>query len=416
MKSSTILTLWTAAVLLTGPRIPAWGQVSPGRTAGSQTMSAGTAARMLGRIGRSGLRRFLESATMHGELQGRAASYRSVKQVEDARVAGLNGLISALDGALSNPALPLAERARLSARRSAAMAERDAAPEYETSIGAFTGNVGLLTHVASFSSRPVYLIGRGSTHHRGDREHRLSVVAPGGELGLLYAPTDNWVIGLGATLGGYDASVHSFDGTASGFGAGPRIDIGFIISPNWALGLRAQHRWSTGKVEIVRASQDGPIQVRSEQAQRLSYAQAELMGRVGAEELAWLPASLVLQPVVGVYHLTSRYDESTDSLGNVTTGTFGPRERLAVARASLSGTTTLGSGGGWALSAKLAYDYELTNDMDTILTEPHTLSVSAGLTRALGRSRRVSLSYTRYEGQTHRRTANDLTLAATLDF
>jgi hypothetical protein len=166
----------------------------------------------------------------------------------------------------------------------------------------------------------------------------------------------------------------------------------------------------------MRGSPSGPIQVTYDQGQRRTYIQAELMGRIGSEEWGWLPASTSLQPVVGVYYLTSRYDEATDNLGSAVNGTFGPSEVLGLVRAGLSGSTVLGSGGKWVPFLQVAYDYEFVNDMDAVLTEPHTLSASVGLTWVLGRTQRLSVSYTRWEGLTHDRTTNDLSLVATLDF
>jgi hypothetical protein len=416
MDKRISLVVLMASTLSLGSSVPACGQATEDQAARTQMINAGIAARIVGRIGRSGLRRFLASNTMLGELLDRASSYRSVKQVEDARVAALNGLISALDAMLSEPTLPPAERAALEAQRSEAMAERDAVPEYRTNHNTLSGDVGSLIHVASFGSRPLYFHGKASTHRRVDREDRLGVLSLGGAMGVLYAPTDDWVVGLAATLSGHDADVHTFDGTSDGLGVGLRVDVGYIIHPSWALGLRADHTWSDGRTDIMRGSPSGPIQVTYDQGQRHTYIQAELMGRIGSEEWGWLPASTSLQPVVGVYYLTSRYDEATDNLGSAVNGTFGPSEVLGLVRAGLSGSTVLGSGGKWVPFLQVAYDYEFVNDMDAVLTEPHTLSASVGLTWVLGRTQRLSVSYTRWEGLTHDRTTNDLSLVATLDF
>jgi hypothetical protein len=353
---------------------------------------------------------------MLGEMMDRGASYRAVQQVEDARVAGLTGRISALDGMLADPTLPPAQRAALEAQRDAAAAERAEVPEYRVTQTTLTGDAGSLVRLTSLGSRPLYLRAKGRAHRRSDGEERLSVLSLGGEVGALFAPTDAWVIGLATTVGGYDASVRSFDGTADRLGAGIRLDMGYILHSGWALGVRAEHGWSGGTTEVVRGGPSGPQQVRYDQGQRRAYVQAELMGSAGSEEWGWLPASLALRSIVGVYYLSQHYATTTDNLGNTVVGTFGPSDALGVVRASLAGSLALGAAARWQPSLEVAYDYEFANDMDAVLREPHTLSGSVGLTWVMGRTQRLSAVYTRFQGLTNLRVTNDLSLIATIDF
>jgi hypothetical protein len=416
MVRTTVPAVLVALAIALGSIDLACGQTAEAQTARAAGINARIAARVFGRVGRSGLRRFLASSTMLGEMQNRAASYRSVKQVEDARVAGLNGLITLLDAVLSDPTLPELERATLAARQTEALAVRDAMPEYTVNYSTLTGDVGSLIHMASFGNRPVYFHGGVGTHRRVEREDRLGVHAPGGGVGVLYAPTDDWAIGLSAIVSGYDADVRSFDGSADGLGAGVRLDVGYIAHTSWALGLRTEFLRSKGNVEMTRDSPSGPLRLTRDQSQLRTYVQGELMGRVSAEEWSWLPKLTVLQPVLGVYYLRTHYDETVDNLGEVSSGTFGPTESLGVVRLALSGSNALGSAGRWVPYAQVGYDYEFVTDMDTILREPHTVSASVGLTWVLGRSQRISLSYARYQGFENLRSANAVSLVATLDF
>ncbi len=416
MTRRTVLAVSAAFSISLWPTGSVWGQATEAQAARTAAIRAGIAAQMSGRIGRSGLRHFLASSTMLGEMRNRAASYRSVQQVEDARLAALDGLIAGLDAALQDPSLPEPERAALEAQRAEARSEREATPEYAVNYNTLTGDLGSLIYVTSFGNRPVHFHGRLGAHRRGEREDRLGVRAPGGSVGALYAPTDDWAVGLSAIVSGYDADVRSFDGSAEGLGAGARLEIGYIVHANWALGLRTEFLRSKGNVEITRDSRSGPVRVTRDQTQLRTYVQGEFMGRVSAREWNWLPQSIVLQPLLGVYYLRTRYDETVDNLGEVSTGTFGPIEELGVVRLSLTGSAALGSNGMCVPHVQVGYDYELVTNMATLLKEPHTISAAAGLTWVLGRSQRISLSYTRYQGLENLRTANDVSLVATLDF
>jgi hypothetical protein len=416
MRRRTLLTFVLISTLsLVLPR-SAWSQMSAVEVGAIREMRAGIAARMVGRLGQSGLRRFLASSTMLGEMLDRASSYRSVSQVEGARIAALDGLISGLSAALADPTLPPSEREAIELRRSQATDEREDAPEYRVSHGTGTADIGSLVYISSIGNRPFYIHGQASLHHREDREDRLTVNAPGGAFGVLFAPSDDWVLGIGASLSGHNAEVHTLEGTASGFGAGPRFDFGYIFHTNWALGLRGEYRWSDADVDILRGSPTGPVQVKYAQPERRTFLQAELTGTVSADDWGLLPPSVVLQPVLGLYHLTRHTDEVRDNLGNEVQGTAGSPEVVGLVRAVLSGSIALGSEGRWVPFAQAGYDYEFANNLDELLVEPHTVSASAGLTWIIQRTRRVSVSYTRHQGFTGVRTGTALTLVATLDY
>lgn len=366
--------------------------------------------RALREIGRSGLRGLLSVTGNLGDLQNRAGSYRMAAQLEHARTAALEGRISALDDALSDPTLPPEERQAILDLRDAARDELSAVPRYEAAYRTATTQVEALKPLCFLGDRPVFLLVRARGHVRWGGDDGLTVVSEAVSVGPVVVGSNRWIVSPGLSLGRTDVEIGAFDGSSGTTSLGPRLDVGRILGDRWSFAVHLSHVWVHGASTIVRPGPEEGTEVRTEGWSRSTAAKVELTGRLPIEGPSDLAMSI--RPLVGAFMISTSSPATTNSLGETGTGPFGSTERIAALRAGATFEATLGA---WSPALFAGWERELTDQMSALVDDPGAFIGSVGLTRSWGRGRRVAIEYTLLRGLRSLRRVSDLTLVLILD-
>jgi len=391
----------TAAAQSSGPPSPE--QIARMRMVGSIRAS----------IGNSGLRRFLSESASLGELQNRAASYRMIEQVERARVAGLEGRITAIETALQDPTLPDAERAQLEAVLDETRATLAAVPPYSVEYHSYTGQAGSLTELGFLGGRPVFLYTKGRFFRRTDPDEFLRVSAERMDLAPAIFLSNALFVMPGLTASRTDADVLPFDGTSGATSFGLRFDVGAVFGDHWAGGLHAAHSWDRGSVRVIRPGPE-PIPIGSEPQTETTAAKFELLGHYDGSNLAVLPRALTLAPRLGAYVLHTTYDSVTNNLGETGTGLFGDSDVLAILAAGVA--VAFDAGNKLVPDVYLGIDRELPSAMSDVIADRTGFVMVGGLTYVIARTSRAGVTYTYARSTGGRRRSGEIDLVLVLDF
>lgn len=368
-------------------------------------------AMALGRIGGSGLRSLLSASGSLGDLANRAGSYRLAAHLERARAAALQGRITALEGALADPALPAPERQRLSTELESASEELRAVPRYEAAYRAATAQAEALSPAGLVGGRPLFLLLRGRAHARRDHEEgRLTVFSEAATFGAVWLPSDRLLVGASLGAGRTDVDIAPFDGQGGSWSIGPRLNFGGILRDGWGASLELGHSWSHGASTVVRPGPDQPIKVRSSGWSEVTSMKTEIVGRLVIAARETLP--ITIRPRAGVFLTTTHSRPTTNSLGETSTGPFGARETLAALRAGASLATRLGA---WSPRLYLGWELELTDEISRLIPDGEGLLAVVGMSRLLGQGRRLVLDYALIRGQKGLRRVSELTAVLILD-
>ncbi len=373
--------------------------------------------RMIGtiraQIGNSGLRRFLSESASLGEVRNRAASYRIIEQVEGARVAAIEGRISALEGLMRDPTLPVAEQSRLQALVDESQAELAAVPAYRARYHTSTVQAGALAELGFLGKRPAFAFIKGRLVRRTDPDDYLRVSSARVDLAPVIFPSTDWFLSAGFTARRTEVDVLSFDGTSGTTSVGMRLDVGAVFGDHWALGAHATQLWTDGTTNVTRPGPE-PIPIESNPSTRSVSAKIELMGRFGGEDIRWLPDFLEIAPRAGAYVMRTAYDLVTNSLGQADTGVFGSSDALALLAAGLA--FEFDTGIGLAPNFYLGMDRELPSDMTDVLADRTGFVMAGALTYVIGRSQRMGVTYTFARSTGGRRESGELDFVGVIDF
>lgn len=380
-----------------------------GDKAQSPAVRAAAHGRALARMGRSGLRGLLSASGSLGDLQNRAGSYRMAANLERARTAALEGRLRGLEAALQEPDLPAVERERLRDLRAAARAELATVPVYEADYRTVTAQAEGLLPFGFLEDRPLFLRVRGRGHRRGGGSDGLTVLSGAVSAGPVLA-LDRWIFSPGLVVGRTEVDIVPFEGESETTSVGPTLNVGHVPGDRLSVALELGHVWSRGGSTIVRPDRPGGTTVRTEASSRTTSAKVEVLGRVplgGPDE-----NPVVLRPRAGVFARSTYSSTTTNSLGEPTTGRFGPRETLAALRVGAVIGTRLG---GWRPSLYLGWEHELTDEMNVLVRDPDAILGSAGLAWSWARGRRLSVEYGLLRGTGGLRRVSELTVVAILD-
>jgi hypothetical protein len=364
-------------------------------------------------IGNSGLRRFLSESASLGELQNRAASYRMIEQVERARVAGLEGRITAIEATLQDATLPDAQRARLESVVGDTRAELAAVPEYRVQFHSSTAQGGSLTELGFLAQRPVFLYAKGRLVRRTEPDEFLRVWAERMDLAAAMFLSNTLFVMPGFTASRTDVDVLPFDGTSGTTSLGLRFDVGAVFGYHWAAGLHAAHSWDRGSVRVIRPGPE-PIPLGSEPRTETTAVKAELMGHYDGSNLALLPRSLRLAPLLGAYMLHTTYDSVTNNLGETSTGLFGDSDVLAILAAGAS--LALDTGTRLVPEAYVGIDRELPSVMSDVIDDRTGVVLVGGLTYIIARTGRAGVTYTYARSTGGKRRSGEIDVVLVLDF
>jgi len=307
----------------------------------AEALRQATFGRALREMGRSGLRGLLSATGNLGDLQNRAGSYRMATQLEHARTAALEGRISALDDALSDPALPPDQQQAILDLRDAARAELSAVPRYDAAYRTATTQVEALKPLGFMGDRPVFLLVRARGHVRWGGDDGLTVVSEAVSVGPVVIGSNRWIVSPGLSLGRTDVEIGAFDGASATTSLGPRLDVGSIFGDRWSLAAHLSHVWAYGASAIVRPGPEEGTEVRTEGWSRSTAAKVELTGRLPIEGPSELAMSI--RPLVGAFMTSTSSPATTNSLGETGTGPFGSTERVAALRAGATFEAILGA-------------------------------------------------------------------------
>lgn len=357
-------------------------------------------------LGRSGLRRFLGSSGVLGDLQNRAGSYRLASRLEFARRSELEARIRRVDEALAGD-LPPEVRDDLERHRHETLTALAKTPTYDARYGSGTLQAESLVPAAFIGGRPAFLLVKARGHRRWDRGEGLDVGSVGIDFALVAVPSDDWMLAAGLSGAFTDVAIAPFSGESGSLGLGPRLDVGFVAGPHWAIGAHAAHRWTGEESTVVRAGEAGPVQVSTEGSSRVSTLKTELMGRYALGS----PLGLSVRPLAGVYALRSR-SESRENRGppmrTVTEALFALR-----VGATLGGS--LGADGRWSPALHLGYEYEVPDDLNRLVPDPHAFVGVLGVSYAFGRVRRLLAEYSVARGFAGLRRSSEASVILLLD-
>jgi hypothetical protein len=364
----------------------------------------------LAEMGRSGLRGLLSASGSIGDLQNRAGSYRMAVQMEDARTGPLEGMLSALDVALNDPALSDDERAGLHQVRNATLAELRAVPRYHVRYTTATLQAETLVPIWFLRDRPVFLLVRGRGHVRGGGPDGLTVFSEGVSIAPVLVSSSRFVVAPGLALGRVDVDIGPFDGSSGTTSLGPQLAVGAVLGEGWSLAAQLGHSWSHGRSTILRPQRNGPVEVRSEGWSETTTAKAELMGRWSI--LYRLGVPIVVRPRVGAFLSSTQARPTTSSLGDTGTGRFGARESLGAVR---GGFSLEGSAPTLAPRLYLGWEQELADEMAVLVKDSGALLAAAGVGWSWSRGRRLVVDYTLLRGSEGLRRTSDFTIILIVD-
>jgi hypothetical protein len=388
------------------------GQAPP---PGMDLQRQGLTAQTQGVIGASGLRAFLSEAGFRGELTNRAASYRMARSLETARLSELHGRIGGIQEALAAPGLSPAARASIEDALREAEEQLAVEPGYSVDYTGVIIQSDLLEPVGFLLDRPLFVHAKATGFWRDDADGSLRVGTGRAEFSLLHTPSAKLFLGIGGFGGFTRADVDAFDGSNDTQALGARVFMGYVLGRRWLLGIQGEQNWAAGNLTLQRGSATGPVRVEQPVNSRGDYAQVELLGQYEAEQGGSLPTGLSLEPRFGAYLIHTAHEATLDNLGNASSGTFGSDDHLAVVRAAVDVSLALGSSRSWSVAGAVGLDHEVHSDMTALVTDPTGIELSLGVTRRMGRARRIMLSFEHYRGTKGLRRSWSLSLIAILD-
>lgn len=333
-------------------------------------------------MGESGLRRFYSSGSDLGEVVNRVVSYQTANRIYH-QTAG-------------QPGAPVPEDIR--SRSSTWVLQNDS-----------------LFPVTTRLSRPVF--GRALVRIADrDESRRLSSRNDRLDLGLLYAPDSRSFVSLGLAGELTRADIDYVDGTTEGKAWGPRLDAGLVLGPVWAVGIRADYMRFSGDNEVRIGTPAGILNIHRDMEYQRRYLQVDLMGRYNRSHIGWLPERAVLRWTQSLQHLHTRHHAKHNSLGQLVNEPFGLQERYTVARTGLNLSNPISSDARWSAFGELTLDYEIETNMNFPLDDRTVATLSGGIVRQLAPGKRVQLVYDRYQHTRDRRSRDNFSMIAVMDF
>ena len=364
----------------------------------------------LGTLGRSGLRALISASGSLGDLDNRTGAYRMAEQLEGSRLAGLRGLMDALEGRLLSPDLADRERAALQERLDRAESDLAAVPTYLSRYDAATAQAEALRPLGFLGAHPAFLLIRGRGHARWGGPDELTVFSEALTVGPAVLFDDRWVVAPALAVGRTDVSIGAFDGESGSTSLGARLDFGVVLGERWSAALHLAHRWGWESTRVVQPLPSGDTPVWSESRPRKTSAKLEVTG--GFTWDLTENRSLMVRPRAGAYLVSTLTPPTTNSLGERGTGPFGERASLGALRAGAELSTEAGP---WTPNLFLAWEHEVGNEVPALVADPNAFLVSFGIAKSLGRGRRVGLEYSWLRGSRDRRTARELTVVLIWD-
>lgn len=333
--------------------------------------------RWLGAMGASGLRRSLANGSDLGELINRTTSYKLAAQVHGVRQRQL-------------------------------AAGRELAPEnFDSETEAWVATHDSFMPVSAGGNILVRASVRRAQRYE---DERVDARADRLELGLFSAAADGYA-GLTLAVEETAAELGFVKGHRDANGLGLRFDYGRILDETWAVSGRLDHVWWDGEGLTYVPSPAGTLAVAQDTEFERSYLTVEVIGRYNIELLA----SGQLRWRSGLHYLRHNNDRVVNSLGQVVQQPFGDFERLGLLRTGAYYSWRAGERQQWSPFVEMMYDYEFENNMDTIIEDPHTITVKAGLARLIKPGWRAQLDVQRYQGLRGERARKGVTLALVFD-
>lgn len=333
-------------------------------------------------MGESGLRRFYSSGSNLGEVANRVVSYQTANRIYQ-QTAG-------------QPGAP--EPGDIRSRSNTWVLQNDTL---------FPVNTRLSRPV--FGRALVRLADRDEPRRLGSRNDRL-------DLALLYAPDSRSFVSLGLAGELTRADIEYVDGVTEGKAWGPRLDAGLLLGPIWAVGIRADYMRFSGDNDVRIGTPAGIFNIHRELEYQRRYLQVDLMGRYNRSHIGWLPERAVLRWTQSLQHLHTRHHAKRNSLGQAVNEPFGLRERYTVVRTGLNLSNPLTGDGRWSAFGELTLDYEIETNMNFPLDDRTVATLSGGIVRQLAPGKRVQLVYDRYQHTRDRRSRDNFSVIAVMDF
>ena len=400
---------WVNVVLRVIPVLFLALTAMPSESIGQQPQDTGAQRRQqIGQarawLGRTGLRAFISSSGVLGELQNRAASYGVLEGVEAARTAELGARIAGLEEALRGD-LPPTVRQELESDRDRLVTALTTVPEYETEYSAVTVQAGSLLNTGSLGRKPLFGLVRGRGHYRWGGNGQLDVLNGSLDAALVVLPSAKWMVLLGASGRHTSVDIEPFSGESTVSALGPRVDVGFEADRHWTLAFHGFYGWTSSETTINRPGPGGPVEVTTDETSRSAHMQSVLLGRYRLRNLLGMKNRVTLHPLAGFYLVSDR------PTGESVNGS----ESLGVLRVGSTLTAALGRSRRWQPGLLLAYEWEAVNNISNLVDDPHAIAAMLEVSYSLSLTGRALLEYTAVRGLRGRRGSSELTLVLILD-
>lgn len=333
-------------------------------------------------MGESGLRRFYSSGSDLGEVANRVVSYQTANRIYQ-QTAGQPGAPAPGD---------------IRSRSDTWVLQNDSL---------FPVNTRLSRPV--FGRALVRIADRAESHRLDSRNDRL-------DLSLLYAPDASSFVSLGLAGELTRADIRYVEGITEGKAWGPRLDVGLVLGPVWAIGVRADYMRFSGDNEVRVRTPAGLLQIARDMDYQRRYLQVDVMGRYNRSHISWLPQRAVLRWTQSLQHMHTRHHAKHNSLGQPVSEPFGQRERITIVRSGVNVSNPLTADGRWSAFGDITLDHEIETNMNFPLDDRTVVTLSGGIVRQLAPGKRVQLVYDRYQHTRDHRSRNNFSVIAVMDF
>ncbi|WP_404405131.1 hypothetical protein [Pelagibacterium halotolerans] len=235
---------------------------------------------------------------------------------------------------------------------------------------------------------------------------------PSASLQYMTFPSVDTMVSAGAFIERADVAIAgtgTLPGTIERNGFGIRGDVLHRFTDNWGVSARAEY--SVGESDL----QIPAIGYSHVQGDNRFYAQTELVGTFGADDIAFMPEGWVLRPILGANFQRNFIEATADSFGAVSSGVVGDTEDYGMVWGSL-GVQQQAAPGQWALNASLGLEHEYINDLNAYVDESTYVVGSVGASMMTSDGHQVVLGYTRHQGLNGNRSNQTLLASFNVSF